>query len=242
MSYEEMNIVYEAPAGTGSTEEAVEDLGISSLCHLSIEQEEDLYLDQFLVQEDKRPWEEVEEPIEVVDFEEMPDCEVEPMEETIEPAKEDLSNVHNFQKHLVMCLRRCVEPEMDASDATPHVQAAHKMWRIFKKSKCHIKKILHFMLGAKNEHQISSSALRSFGLFRVYQEFDEATLTEARVFLSQEVQRQLEGEALDFYLKGRQLKEKGKFRKYMEFFLDELRAGCLKKRLLKAKIKEIMRC
>jgi hypothetical protein len=46
--------------------------------------------------------------------------------------------------------------------------AAAKLWKTFKNSNVSTKKILHFLLGEKNEHAISDEGLKEYGLLKIY--------------------------------------------------------------------------
>ena len=156
--------------------------------------------------------------------------------ESVAQEKETESFLHNFQKHLVLCLRRIVEVKFESGMIEPYHKVAFKLWKQFKKSNCCNKKILHFLLGENNEHPITTSSLKKFDLLAIYQQEHEDILREARIFLSKEVLRQVTSNNVETYLLGRKLKSKARFAKYFQFFLEELRAGCLKRRMLKSQI------
>ncbi len=93
--------------------------------------------------------------------------------------------------------------------------AGAKLWKTFKNSAVSTKKILHFLLGEKNEHPITNEALKEYGLLKIYELYDEETMKEARLYLASETLRQIREGKLDEYISGKRLKDKNKFRRYV---------------------------
>lgn len=50
------------------------------------------------------------------------------------------------------------------------VIVAKKLWKIFKESTVTAKKMLHYILGEKNEHSINLKLLEKYGFREVYEE------------------------------------------------------------------------
>lgn len=73
-----------------------------------------------------------------------------------------------------------------------YVRAGAKLWKAFSLSKICTKKVLHFLLGDRNEHQITAEDLREFGLTKIYDSFGEKVIREARAFLLKETLRQIQ--------------------------------------------------
>lgn len=48
------------------------------------------------------------------------------------------------------------------------MKVAAKLWKSFKQSAISTKKVLHYLLGAKNEHKITEAGLKEFGLHKIY--------------------------------------------------------------------------
>ena len=65
------------------------------------------------------------------------------------------SAFHNFQKHLTVALKHSVSFKDDDKTAKDYVKAGIKLWKTFSQSKICTKKVLHFLLGDRNEHQIT---------------------------------------------------------------------------------------
>lgn len=72
------------------------------------------------------------------------------------------------------------------------MKAGAKLWKAFSLSKICTKKVLHFLLGDRNEHQITAEDLREFGLAKIYDSFGEKVIREARAFLLKETLRQIQ--------------------------------------------------
>ena len=66
------------------------------------------------------------------------------------------SAFHNFQKHLTVALKHAIIFREDDKSTKEHVKVAAKLWRAFSQSKICTKKVLHFLLGDRNEHQITN--------------------------------------------------------------------------------------
>ena len=79
-------------------------------------------------------------------------------------------------------------------------------WKVFKNSSNSTKKILHFLLGERNEHKITEAGLKEVGLHKVYEEFGEKVMREARNFLADETLRQIKEGRLEEYIEGKKLK------------------------------------
>lgn len=92
---------------------------------------------------------------------------------------------------------------------------AAKLWKIFKNSPISTKKILHFLLGEKNEHPISEEGLKECGLLKVYEAYPEKTMKEARSYLANESLRQIEEGKLEDYINSKKLKDKERFKRYV---------------------------
>ena len=126
--------------------------------------------------------------------------------------------VHNFQKHLIICLRLCIKIQVDTSD--PVNKAAMELWEGFKKSPCLKKKILHYVLGDKNEYEVTAAGLKETSLKEVYAHFDHETLRKARIVLAEQVQEQLTADLVERYLVNRRLRLKARFKKYAHLLVE----------------------
>lgn len=73
-----------------------------------------------------------------------------------ERVKFNPSAFHNFQKHLTVALKHAIRMPAEEKSAKESVKAAVKLWKIFAQSKICTKKVLHFLLGERNEHQITA--------------------------------------------------------------------------------------
>ncbi len=71
------------------------------------------------------------------------------------------------------------------------VLVAKKLWKIFKESTVTAKKMLHYILGEKNEHSINFKLLDKYGFRDVYEEYPEWLINEAKAFLRIEALNQL---------------------------------------------------
>ena len=91
--------------------------------------------------------------------------------------------------------------------------AASKLWKTFKNSSVSTKKILHFLLGEKNEHKITDQGLRDYGMSKIHELYGEKVMREARIFLAKEALRQIKEGKLDAYLNSKKLKDKEKFKR-----------------------------
>ena len=65
------------------------------------------------------------------------------------------------------------------------------MWKTFKNSTVSNKKVLHFLLGERNEHAITEEGLIEYGLHKIYESHTGETMREARVYLASEVLSQI---------------------------------------------------
>lgn len=66
------------------------------------------------------------------------------------------SAFHNFQKHLTVGLKHAVVMPTEDKISKDYMRAAVKLWKTFSLSKICTKKVLHFLLGDRNEHQITA--------------------------------------------------------------------------------------
>ncbi len=66
-------------------------------------------------------------------------------------------------------------------------------------------------------------------------------MREARGYLARETLRQIAQGKLEVYVCAKKLKDKDKFRKYVEIFVEELENGYLRKRLPKEKVAYLLR-
>lgn len=82
------------------------------------------------------------------------------------------SAFHNFQKHLTVCLKHAVSIAPEDPNLPNFQTAAARLWKTFKNSTVSTKKILHFLLGEKNEHPISEEGLKEYGLLKIYEAYD----------------------------------------------------------------------
>jgi len=64
---------------------------------------------------------------------------------------------------------------------------------------------------------------------------------EARNYLASETLKQIKEGKLIQYIESKKLKDKEKFKKYVEIFIEELEQGFLRKRLPKDKVYELQR-
>jgi hypothetical protein len=118
------------------------------------------------------------------------------------------SAFHNFQKHLTVCLKHSIEiPNEDKYNKDYQVVAA-KLWKIFKNSTVSTKKILHYLLGEKNEHRITEQGIKEYGLQKIYEAYGERLVQEARRFLASETLRQIQDGKLESYITAKKLKDK----------------------------------
>ena len=92
---------------------------------------------------------------------------------------------------------------------------------------------MHYLLGEKNEHPITEAGLKEYGLLKIYESYDPETMLQARLYLQNEALRQISEGKLDEYINGKKLKDKEKFKKYVDIFVRELQNGYLRKRLPK---------
>lgn len=104
-------------------------------------------------------------------------------EEEAEEVHMNPSAFHNFQKHLTVALKHAVIFKEEDKTAKDYVKVGAKLWRAFSQSKICTKKILHFLLGDRNEHQITNEDLRQFGFAKIYETFGDKVTRESRIFL-----------------------------------------------------------
>lgn len=139
-----------------------------------------------------------------------------------------------------MSLKHAIDLPEDRSGGEYQVAAA-RLWKHFKNSTVSTKKILHYMLGERNEHPITEAGLKEYGLTKIYDAYGEQTMREARAYLSREALRQIAQGRLEVYISAKKLKDKEKFRRYVEIFVEELENGYLRKRLPKEKVAYLLR-
>ena len=118
------------------------------------------------------------------------------------------SAFHNFQKHLTVCLKHSLNFVLEDKTVNDYRTAAVKLWKTFKNSSVSTKKVLHFLLGEKNEHPITDHNLKEYGLLKIYDAYDRETMREARIFLQMEALRQIREGRLNDYIEGKKLKDK----------------------------------
>lgn len=118
---------------------------------------------------------------------------------------------------------------------------ACRLWRTFQASSVSTKKVLHYLLGEKNEHRITEQGLKECGFQKIYEAHDEETLRQARVYLANETLRQIHEGRLNDYINAKKLKNKDKFKKYAAIFVEELESGYLRKRLPRDKVNYLIR-
>ncbi len=63
---------------------------------------------------------------------------------------------------------------------------------------------------------------------------------ESRKYLLSESLRQIKEGCLDAYFANKKIKDKEKFKKYVDIFIQELEEGFLKKRLSREKVAELL--
>lgn len=100
---------------------------------------------------------------------------------------------------------------------------------------------MHYLLGEKNEHKITEQGIKEYGLYKIYEVYGEKLVQEARKFLASETLRQIKEGKLESYITAKKLKDKEKFKKYVEIFVEELENGYLRKRLPKDKVNFLLR-
>lgn len=66
-------------------------------------------------------------------------------------------------------------------------------------------------------------------------------MQEAKKYLAAETLRQIREGKLETYINAKKLKDKEKFRKYVNIFVEELEKGYLRKRLPKDKVNYLLR-
>ena len=183
-----------------------------------------IYVDQFLAKEE--PELRIEEPLMLP----QPAPKVEKKEENYseEPdesftvsdgSKFNPSAFHNFQKHLTVCIKNAIHITADPG-CPDYVALGIRLWRTFQASSVSTKKVLHYLLGEKNEHKITEQGLKECHLLKIYEAHDEETLRQARIFLGNECLRQIKSGRLNDYINAKKLKSKDKFRKYVGIFAE----------------------
>ena len=70
------------------------------------------------------------------------------------------SAFHNFQKHLTVALKHAIVLPNEEKMNYDYLKAATKLWKVFSSSKVCTKKVLHFLLGDKNEHKTTTEDIR----------------------------------------------------------------------------------
>jgi len=61
---------------------------------------------------------------------------------------------------LTVALKHAIILPTEDKITKDYVRAAAKLWKVFAQSKICTKKVLHFLLGERNEHQITTEDLR----------------------------------------------------------------------------------
>ena len=139
-----------------------------------------------------------------------------------------------------MCIKNAIHitPPVNCPD---YVMLAVRLWRTFQASSVSTKKVLHYLLGEKNEHKINEQGLKECHLHKIYEAHDEESLRQARLFLAAETLQQIKDGRLNDFIQAKKLKNKDKFRKYVGIFVEELENGYLRKRLPRDKVNYLIR-
>jgi hypothetical protein len=58
------------------------------------------------------------------------------------------------------------------------------LWKAFSNSAVSTKKVLHYIFGERNEHKITEGGLKECGFHKVYEEYGDKVMKEARNFLA----------------------------------------------------------
>lgn len=141
-----------------------------------------IYVDQFLVKEEE-PLPALAPKVEEVKEESSPSNKADESYQVSEIAHFNPSAFHNFQKHLTVCLKHALNIVQEDKTTNDYRAAAAKLWKTFKNSSVSTKKVLHFLLGEKNEHPITDAALKEYGLLKTYDAYDPETMRQARIYL-----------------------------------------------------------
>ena len=126
-----------------------------------------MYLDQFLAKNEEpeeqklaqKPSQKEEEPRSVEDEEYSVE----------DKGKFNPSAFHNFQKHLTVCLRHSIDIPTEEKAEREYEKVAAQLWKAFKSTSVSTKKILHYLLGERNEHKVTEAGLKEYGLSKIYQ-------------------------------------------------------------------------
>lgn len=200
-----------------------------------------VYIGQFLAKEEEpSPAKPIFNPPVVNEDPKEEHSEMESVSQVSARTKMNPSAFHNFQKHLTVALKHAIVLPNEDKLHRDYLKAATKLWKIFSSSKVCTKKVLHFLLGDKNEHQTTAEDLREFGFSKLYEHYGEKVIRDARVFLLQETLRQIQEGVLESYFEHKKLKDKDKFQRYVKIFVEELQEGYLRKRLPREKVAELM--
>jgi len=109
---------------------------------------------------------------------------------------------------------------LDQTDNEPYKILGTRLWRTFQASSVATKKVLHYLLGEKNEHRITEQGIKECGLHKIYEAHDEDTLRQARIYLANETLRQIREGKLHEFINAKKLKNKEKFKKYAAIFIE----------------------
>ena len=178
-----------------------------------------IYVDQFLAKEEEQPLPEAVPKVEEVREESSPSVKADESFQISETVHFNPSAFHNFQKHLTVCLKHGIVIVQEDKNINDYRAAAAKLWKTFKNSSVSTKKVLHFLLGEKNEHRITEAGLKEYSLHKTYDAYDSETMLEARLYLQREVLRQIAAGRLEEYINAKKLKDKPKFKKYVSIFV-----------------------
>jgi hypothetical protein len=88
-------------------------------------------------------------------------------------------------------LRNSIQIPSEFKVAHPYQEAAAKLWKAFSHSPISTKKVLHYIFGERNEHKITEEGLKECGFSKVYDEYSEKVMREARNFLATETLSQI---------------------------------------------------
>jgi hypothetical protein len=68
---------------------------------------------------------------------------------------------------LTVCLRNIINIKNENETGKDYQIAALRLWKAFQQSSYSTKKILHYLLGEKNEHKVTNEGLREYGLYKI---------------------------------------------------------------------------
>lgn len=142
---------------------------------------------------------------------------------------------------MTVCLKHSIDLVNEDKLSKDYQIVASKLWKTFKNSSISTKKVLHYLLGEKNEHKITEQGIKEYGLQKIYEAYGEKIVQEGKKYLAAETLRQIREGKLESYINAKKLKDKEKFRKYVNIFVEELENGYLRKRLPKEKVNYLLR-